>query len=278
MLANIVTKFIEFWYMLNKDYENQRPKLDILEIAIFPTKVQTYVGKHVKWGDKDENGKRVLIEGSPYAEIVLDKKYVRRESKLTLKNDDGRPIHYFFVNLCCKESVKEHVVLMFNALNITFRLADTEVDMLCIKEAYLMKRDTKSLGKDMPCNVPFRVEGASELKMPIVYACVSGEEVSLNLENIYRRKEREVEKITLYKLGNADNIDIEYEAKEYIFFDEAGYLIECVPKGRRKPYRYSVFLKLEDRQLIVDYIADGSKEFYRKKKEAYRKEKEKNEA
>lgn len=168
---------------------------------------------------------------------------------------------YLLVNLCYKDTPKDDIGIVINALCFEANCAKNQITELSILKAYSLLNPTLPFETDMQLNIHIDVT-SSTIRIPVAYACPINLYSSLNLGSIAQIANEMTEKINL--------MDSPYKAGKIIGFVETAYLIKCLTSNNDE-FLFTLYIKRdEDGRLKTSQIVRGDEKYnmyYNKAKE-----------
>jgi len=219
------------------------PKLSISSMLFDPNQAKLYGGKNVRWP------KRYDFIGGQLKLITATK---AQDCRVFIPiNKDGSKDEYLLVNLCEDESELE-LVLLTDALIMTFEIEDSSVNQISINAVYSMLTPRKCFGPKLKLkNTDFFVKDNKAI-IRFAYANWYQNTPSLKLDSMAEKiAAPEKQKIDLMKMHKAD---------ELVNFIETGYLLKC-KCANGEEYEYSIIAKRENEKEIRCQIYESRKEF-----------------
>ena len=256
MLGLMNNKLSIFTVNINNNTKSKEGKEPLeLKIAINRKKFELFRGKHVKMNKVKcfkQLGKKQEILG----EMLKPKNH---------KTIFGLPYngeYYMCVNKFEEGVSKKKLLLAIDALEMTFKFNCDCIETLEILDAYSLTNDNKDLAKGMKFNMVYNVGLATEIKIPIIYCCVSGCDMSLNLPAIHELKQskRMWKDIKLSKP--------EATQASFIEFKETCYKLRCT-RLRGDSFEFSLYLTVGDDNKLEYRVMESS--FFEERKEIKKK-------
>lgn len=208
--------------------DTQRPRLKLVSLSLDPQNVHIYGGKNITWAGK-------LPLRDDLFNVIKDS--FRSDSVVTFKVEkEAAPQEYLLINLCGKDSQREDIGLILNAITFSVENQNTDnpISELTIEEAYSMISSSKPFPLDMKLRNSTITIHENPFSVNLAYACCHYESSSLNLGGIAGIKASgETDIINL--------IDSPERAGEIIAFADTAYLFSCkTTSGQR--YEFSLVI------------------------------------
>lgn len=208
--------------------DTQRPRLKLVSLSLDPQNVHIYGGKNITWAGK-------LPLRDDLFNVIKDS--FRSDSVVTFKVEkEAAPQEYLLINLCGKDSQREDIGLILNAITFSVENQNTDnpISEITIEKAYSMISNSKPFPLDMKLRNSTITIHENPFSVNLAYACCHYESSSLNLGGIAGIKASgETDIINL--------IDSPERAGEIIAFADTAYLFSCkTTSGQR--YEFSLVI------------------------------------
>ena len=221
------------------------PEIKLTKLGLDPGKVRVYGGKNISWIGKNNIPKNL------YRTILNS----ARTISITIINDKK----YLLINLCYENTPKDDMGIVVNAFYLELECTKNPVDELSIFKAYSLLNPTTPFGTDIQVDAHIDLQN-SNITIPIIYACPSNLDSSLNLGNIAKIAKETTDKINL--------IDSPSMAGKLISFIETAYLIKCRTSSNDE-FLFSLYMKKDENgRLQASYMREGDEIYNEKYKKA----------